>query len=91
MQRRTLRDGPSIDQDECEDNVEQTQCGELIRSAPGDDAAIVARHVVVVIIVVRALHELFFEETFVGQRGLFDDGWVQSRAEDVRLGACRSG
>ena len=69
--------------------MEQTQCSQLIRSAPFNDAAIVARHVVVTI--VRALNELFFEETFVGQRGLFDNGQVQNRAEDVRLGACRSG
>ena len=91
MQRCTLRDGESIDQNKCEDDVEQTQCGQLIRSAPCDDVAIVARHVVIVAIIGALSDELLFEETFVGQCSMFDDGWVQNRVEDVCLGAFCSG
>ena len=65
-QRRTFRNGPSIDQDERQDDVEQTQCGELIGGAPCDDTAIVVGHVIVIIVVVRAIGKFFFEETFVG-------------------------
>ena len=59
---RTFRDGTSVDQDEREDDVEQADSGELIRGTPGDDAAIVSEHVVVVIC---TFNKFFFEEAFV--------------------------
>ena len=74
MQRRTLRDGESIDQNKCEDDVEQTQCGQLICSAPCDDVAIVARHVIIVTVVGALLDELLFVETFVRQCSVLREG-----------------
>lgn len=66
--------------------MEQTERSKLIGGAPGNDAAIVAGHIVV-IVVIRTFGDFFFEEALIGQGGLFDDGSVQDRAEDVRFGA----
>ena len=46
-----VQNGPSINQDECEDDVGQAKCSEPIGGAPGDDGAIATRYIVVVIIV----------------------------------------
>jgi hypothetical protein len=59
--------------------MEQAQSGKLISSAPRNDASVVARHVLVVIII-GTFRDLLFKKPFVCQGRLLDDGDVQNRA-----------
>ena len=86
---RTVGDDLATHENECQDDMQYTEHGELICAVPCDETPVRTRAGISTIDVIWRICSLGFENAFVCQRRAFNEYGIQRRTKDVRLGTLR--